>query len=52
VGDTGDSPLVHLHFQISDGPDPLAARSVPFRFTDIESDNNDLGTYVTPAQAH
>lgn len=52
VGDTGDSPLVHLHFQISDGPDPLAARSIPFRFTDIESDNSDLGAYVTPTQAH
>ena len=47
VGDTGDSPLVHLHFQICDGPDPLAARSIPFRFTDMTSDDSDLGTYVT-----
>jgi len=45
VGDTGDSPLVHLHFQICDGPDPLAARSIPFRFTDVSSDNPDLGMF-------
>ncbi len=49
VGDTGDSPLVHLHFQISDGPDPLVARSIPFRFTDIVPDNADLGTNVVPS---
>lgn len=48
VGDTGDSPLVHLHFQICDGPDPLAARSIPFHFTDITDDDPELGTYITP----
>lgn len=46
VGDTGDSPLVHLHFQISDGPDPLAARSLPFRFVDATPDDIELGTFI------
>jgi len=49
VGDTGDSPLVHLHFQIADGPDPLRARSVPFHFSDIPPDEPDLGQFVAPA---
>jgi murein DD-endopeptidase MepM/ murein hydrolase activator NlpD len=52
VGDTGDSPLVHLHFQVCDGPDPLAARSIPFRFTDMASDDTELGTYVTSTGTH
>jgi len=46
VGDTGDSPLAHLHFQIADGPDPLRARSIPFRFGDIPADDPDLGQFV------
>ncbi len=37
VGDTGDTPLVHLHFQVNAGPDPLASRSLPFRFTDTRA---------------
>lgn len=46
VGDTGDSPLVHLHFQIADGPDPLLARSIPFHFGDIPAGDPDLGEFV------
>jgi murein DD-endopeptidase MepM/ murein hydrolase activator NlpD len=46
VGDTGDSPLAHLHFQVADGPDPLHARSIPFRFSDIPADDPDLGQFV------
>ena len=46
VGDTGDTYLVHLHFQISDGPDPLKARSVPFKFADVPPSDSDLGTIM------
>jgi hypothetical protein len=34
VGNTGDGFLVHLHFQVSDGP-LESDRSIPFRFEDI-----------------
>jgi murein DD-endopeptidase MepM/ murein hydrolase activator NlpD len=51
VGDTGDSPLAHLHFQIADGPDPLHARSIPFHFGDIPAADPDLGVFVE-ATAH
>ena len=36
VGDTGDSPAVHLHFQVNSGPDAFTSKSLPFRFEDIE----------------
>jgi hypothetical protein len=32
VGNTGPSGAPHLHFQITDGPDPLASEGVPFVF--------------------
>ncbi|HPL64550.1 MAG TPA: M23 family metallopeptidase [Syntrophales bacterium] len=32
AGNTGVSNAPHLHFQISNGPDPLAAESVPYVF--------------------
>jgi murein DD-endopeptidase MepM/ murein hydrolase activator NlpD len=35
VGHSGNSTEPHLHFQISDGPDPLRSRSVPVRFSNI-----------------
>ena len=35
VGDTGDSPAVHLHFQINAGPDPFFDRSLPVAFVDL-----------------
>ncbi len=34
VGDTGDSPVTHLHFQINAGPDAFTSRSLPFSFAD------------------
>jgi hypothetical protein len=46
VGDTGDSNLVHLHFQVSDGADPLSSRSIPFTFTDLRPPGGDLGRIV------
>ncbi|MBI3791207.1 MAG: M23 family metallopeptidase [Gemmatimonadetes bacterium] len=49
VGDTGDSPLAHLHFQLTDGPDPLRARTIPFVFDDVRLDALDAGAFARPA---
>jgi len=35
VGDTGDSPAVHLHFQINAGPDAFMSKSLPVVFHNI-----------------
>ncbi|MBO6504207.1 MAG: M23 family metallopeptidase [Kordiimonadaceae bacterium] len=35
VGDTGDSPAVHLHFQLNKGPDAFLSESIPVRFGNI-----------------
>ncbi len=35
VGDTGDSPVVHLHFQLNTGPDAFLTKSLPVSFADI-----------------
>ncbi len=35
VGDTGDYPMAHLHFQISDQPDVVKGRSLPFEFVNL-----------------
>ena len=49
VGDTGDSPAVHLHFQVNAGPDPFATKSLPVRFAGMRNagGNNELGRFVT-----
>ncbi len=35
VGDTGDYYMAHLHFQVSDQPDVLRGRSLPFEFVNL-----------------
>jgi hypothetical protein len=35
LGHTGNSTEPHLHFSVSDGPDPLYSRSLPVRFSGI-----------------
>lgn len=35
VGDTGDSPEVHLHFQVNAGPDAFMSKSLPVTFGNI-----------------
>ncbi len=37
VGDTGDTPVVHLHFQINAGPDPFFDRSLPVAFANLRN---------------
>ena len=46
IGDTGDTNLVHLHFQVMDGPDPVTSRSIPFAFDDLQPGGGDLGRIV------
>lgn len=51
VGDTGDTPIVHLHFQVNAEPDAFTSKSLPAVFTDLKSidHNNQLGRLVTNA---
>lgn len=49
VGDTGDSPVVHLHFQINAGPDAFASKSLPAMFADEKDvgSSHDPGKFIT-----
>lgn len=35
VGQSGNSDEPHLHFQVTDGPDPMYSRGVPVRFSNL-----------------
>ncbi len=50
VGDTGDTPVAHLHFQLNAGPDLLTSRSLPFRFSDADrtGSTRDPGYFIKP----
>lgn len=49
VGDTGDSPAVHLHFQINAGADAFTSKSLPIAFVDMRypGTSHDPGRFVT-----
>ena len=51
IGDTGDSPAVHLHFQVNAGPDAMTAKSLPVLFADTRDvmGEGELGKMVTNA---
>ena len=51
VGDTGDSPAVHLHFQINARADAMTAKSLPVVFADVRDvmGEGELGKMVTNA---
>ena len=48
VGDTGDSPTVHLHFQVNAGPDPFSSASLPVTFADLRpvQGNTEPGRFI------
>jgi hypothetical protein len=49
VGDTGDTPVIHLHFQINAGPDPFFDRSLPVSFANLRAvSGGELGRMVAP----
>lgn len=52
VGDTGDTPVAHLHFQVNAGPDPFGSKSLPFDFVDTRpaGATRDPGYFIRPAQ--
>jgi len=50
VGNTGDSFDVHLHFQVTDSPDFLRCRSLPFAFDNIQTQLREPGRFVEPAE--
>jgi hypothetical protein len=54
VGDTGDSPAVHLHFQLNDGPDAFTSKSLPISFANLRAvdGNSEMGRLVTTGPAH
>lgn len=45
VGDTGDSPAAHLHFQVMEAD---AMRSVPFQFDDVRIRSREYGSWAEP----
>lgn len=49
VGDTGDSPAVHLHFQVNSGPDAFNSKSLPAQFADLkyQGSSRDPARFVT-----
>jgi murein DD-endopeptidase MepM/ murein hydrolase activator NlpD len=53
VGDTGDTPVVHLHFQVNAGPDPFNDKSLPFTLSDVKwaGATRDPAHFVEPAPA-
>jgi len=50
VGNTGDSYGAHLHFQVSDSPDLLRGRSLPFTFENIEVELIEAEQFVRTAK--
>lgn len=54
VGDTGDSPTVHLHFQLNAGADAFTSKSLPVSFANLSAvdGNDEMGRLVTTKTDH
>ncbi len=44
VGDSGNSIVPHLHFQVTDGPSSLASNGLPYEISDFELTGKSPGT--------
>lgn len=44
VGDTGNSIVPHLHFQVTDGPTSLASNGLPYQISEFEVTGKTQGT--------
>jgi Peptidase family M23 len=44
VGDTGNSIVPHLHFQVTDGPSSLAANGLPYEISEFQITGTTAGT--------
>jgi murein DD-endopeptidase MepM/ murein hydrolase activator NlpD len=44
VGDTGNSLVPHLHFQVTDGPSSLASNGLPYEIDDFQVTGKSSGT--------
>jgi len=48
LGNSGDSNMPHLHYQLMNGPVMFVADGLPFKFEDLNETSFAPGTYLTP----